>query len=202
MLLGLVLSLVSRGAKTEREENDQPAVKMVEKLGGKVWVDAMQPGKIVVGVRLSFTKVTDAELKELKELKGLQELNLWGTKVSDVGMKELKELKSLQLLDLNQTNVTDAGLKELKKLTNLQSLNLMYTKVTDAGLKELKELNRLQELNLCYTKVTDVGMLEAVGPQKHCCNGRGGKGTQSSTAGTPDCSLISRVGKGVRNRKQ
>jgi hypothetical protein len=36
--------------------------------------------------------VTDAGLRELKALKSLQGLGLWGTKVTDAGLKELKEL--------------------------------------------------------------------------------------------------------------
>ena len=35
-------------------------------------------------------KVTDAGLKELKELKSLRELTLFMTKVTDAGVKELK----------------------------------------------------------------------------------------------------------------
>jgi hypothetical protein len=40
---------------------------------------------------LRSTWVTDAGLKELKDLKGLQELHLFGTKVTDAGLKELRE---------------------------------------------------------------------------------------------------------------
>jgi hypothetical protein len=35
--------------------------------------------------------------------------------VTDAGLKELKELKQLTTLDLEGTQVTDAGLKELKE---------------------------------------------------------------------------------------
>ncbi len=35
--------------------------------------------------------------------------------MTDAGLKELKELKQLTSLNLNGTQVTDAGLKELKE---------------------------------------------------------------------------------------
>ncbi len=54
-------------------------------------------------------------MKELKEIKNLQTLDLSLTVVTDAGMKELKELKSLQMLDLGETKVTDKGRAELQK---------------------------------------------------------------------------------------
>jgi hypothetical protein len=44
----------------------------------------------------------------------LQFLNLSETQVTDAGLKELTGLKGLQLLSL-PTRVTDAGLQELRK---------------------------------------------------------------------------------------
>src|SRR5262249_44844721 len=115
VLLGLLaLAVPGRADKAA-------VVKMVEKLGGRVDVDAKLPGKPVVGVVLSNTAVTDAGLKELKELKNLVFLSLSDTGVTDAGLKELKELKSLEALVLNDTLVTDAGLKELKELKSLQT---------------------------------------------------------------------------------
>src|SRR5215471_14025304 len=147
VLLGLLVLVVAGRA------DEAAALKMIEKLGGKVTRDGKQPGKPAVSVDLHGTKVTDAGLKELKGLKNLQELDLWGTKVTDAGLKELKEFTSLQRLRLG-SKVTDAGLKELKGLKSLQTLNLWDTSVTDAGLKELKGLKSLQELDLSSTKVT------------------------------------------------
>src|SRR5438552_1847248 len=92
VLLGLLVLVVAARA------DEATAVKMIEKLGGIVTVDAKRPGEPVVSVDLSYTKVTDAELKELKELKSLEMLDLTDTPISDAGAKDLKELKSLQRL--------------------------------------------------------------------------------------------------------
>src|SRR5262249_23814159 len=133
---GMLLGLLVLGAAGRADE--AAAVKMVEKLGGNVVRDQRVAGEPVVAVDLYDTQITDAGLRELKELNSLQELDLGRTAVTDIGLKELKGLKSLQRLSLFNTKVTDAGLKELKELKGLQRLGLYNTKVTDMGVKELK----------------------------------------------------------------
>ena len=83
---------------------EERIVKKIEKRGGKVTRDDKLPGNPVVKVNLTGPKVTDTALKELKQLKSLQELYLFRAKVTDVGLKELKEIKSLQSLNLDDTN--------------------------------------------------------------------------------------------------
>ena len=110
---------------------------------------------------LNSTAVTDAGLKELASLKGLQTLNLdYCRGVTDAGLKEVAALKGLRSLDLGYIKVTDAGLKELADLKGLQTLNLIGTQVTDTGLKQLSEVNGLQDLNLSLTRTTDAGLKE------------------------------------------
>src|SRR5437868_6633691 len=133
---GVVLGLLLLADPGRADE--ATAIEAIKKLGGRVEVDAKRPGQPVVGVDLDNTKVTDAGLKELKEVKSLQTLYLSVTAVTDAGLKELKELKNLQTLYLNGTKVTDRGLKELKDLKNLRTLEVAFTAVTDAGVKELK----------------------------------------------------------------
>ncbi len=134
------------------------AVAWVMKVGGKVSRDEKRPGRPVVGVSLSNTKVTDSGLKELAQLKGLQWMDLRDTKVTDAGLKELATLKALRELYLSHTRVTDSGLKELAHIKGLQVLLLNGTKVTDAGLKDLAALMGLRKLDLGDTGVTKAGV--------------------------------------------
>src|SRR5262249_50838543 len=157
LLLGLLL-LTGAG-----QADEAAAVKAIEKLGGRVVRDDKLPGKPVVAVLLDSTKVTDAELKTLKEFKSLQYLNLGNTTTTDVGLKELKQLETWRTLYLWRPEIRDAGLKELKKLKGLQRLVIWGTKITDAGLRQLKELKSLQQLNLTATKVTSAGLKELKG---------------------------------------
>jgi Leucine Rich repeat len=141
-------------------ESDPVPVTAIEKLGGTITRDEKAKGKPIVGVTFNGTPVTDAVVKELKELKELRTLDLNMTRVTDAGLKELVELTGLQKLCLGHTPVTDAGLKELKALKGLRTLYLYSTAVTDAGLKELKDLKGLQDLDLTATPVTDAGLKE------------------------------------------
>src|SRR5438045_453059 len=65
---------------------EQQAIATIEKLGGKIFRDPKMPGKPVVGVDLSSTKVSDATLKQLTALKQVRELSLTGP-VTDAGLK-------------------------------------------------------------------------------------------------------------------
>jgi hypothetical protein len=160
LLLPVVACLAGCGQPAARQPSGQEekAVKAIEALGGKVTRDEKLPGRPVVEVDLGKTEVTDAGLKDLKELKGLRKLYLSGTKITDAGLKDLKELKGLEMLDLTRTKITDAGLKDLKELKDLKTLYLYGNQITDAGLKDLKELKGLQMLCLAGTKISSAGL--------------------------------------------
>ncbi len=82
-----VLLLVLAGATRADEAS---TVAALEKLGAGIERDDTKPGKPVIGVNLRRTQVTDAGLKELKELKHLSGLYLSGTHLTAEGLKELK----------------------------------------------------------------------------------------------------------------
>ena len=89
LLMSLAVFLAGCGqSQAVREEK---AVSAILKLGGEVFRDEKLPGRPVYGVDLRNTKVMDADLKNLKELKGLQELWLNDTQITDTGLKELKQ---------------------------------------------------------------------------------------------------------------
>src|SRR5215213_9503780 len=79
MLVGAVMLLACLSGAARADEAS--AVKAVENLGGKVTRDDKLPGKPVIGVHLHEIWVTDAALKELKDLKQLTWLSLTVTQV-------------------------------------------------------------------------------------------------------------------------
>src|SRR5438094_10654776 len=91
ILVGAVMLLACLSGAARADEAS--AVKAVEKLGGKVTRDGKLPGKPVIGVNFNPGVVTDAVLKELKDLKQLASLYLRPNKVTDAGLKELEDLK-------------------------------------------------------------------------------------------------------------
>src|SRR5580704_16599669 len=107
-----MLAVVILSGAVRADEAD--AVKVVEKLGGKIIRDDKQPGKPIVGVGFDSTSITDADLKVLKHFQQLLSLNITNCRITDAGLKELKELKQLTSLELAYTSVTDVGLKELQ----------------------------------------------------------------------------------------
>jgi Leucine-rich repeat (LRR) protein len=112
----------------------------------------------VIGVYLTGTKVSDAEVVHLKGLPNLTGLNLSHTQVSDTGLAHLKGLTRLMRLELHAVQVSDAGLAHLKGLTRLQVLALSGHGVSDAGLAYLKGHTNLTLLYLYNTQVSDAGV--------------------------------------------
>src|SRR5262249_53510022 len=121
------------------------------------WIQ-FEPGKEAAAKHLPgfrFSSLPAGELPGRLPAVGVQfGLDLDSTKLTDAGLKDVKELKNLTALSLLRTEVTDAGLKDLLELKYLTSLQLGSTEVTDAGLKDLKVLKNLTALHLDGTKVT------------------------------------------------
>jgi hypothetical protein len=111
---------------------------------------------------LSGSKVTDAGLRALVHSKHLQALTLSKTAVTLAGVSQLTELKQLQTLDLGNTSVGDTGINALASLRQLKWLSLGYTRVSDAGLKGLAQLEQLEWLDLGHTRVSDAGLKELI----------------------------------------
>jgi uncharacterized coiled-coil DUF342 family protein len=140
------------------------AVVALEKLGGKVGLDAQKAHEdVVLEADLSGTKVTNDDLALLDGLSSLRVLSLASTRVADAGLTHLEGLAELRKLNLYDTQTTDAGLASLRGLTRLQTLCLATTKVSDKGLAHLKGLVNLQALSLTNTQTTNDGLVHLQG---------------------------------------
>lgn len=85
---------------------------------------------------------------------------VWATVKTDAGLESLKDLPGLQILDLTDSGVTDAGLMHLKDLPKLQWLRLDGADVTDAGLEHIKGMTQLRLIHLYATQVTERGVTD------------------------------------------
>lgn len=130
----------------------------VEKLRGIVLLYEGVPGRPVFEVDLSNTGASDATLKYLAGLTGLQSLNLMSTAAGDEGLRHLRGNTNLQFLNLHRTAVTDAGLEHLCGLTNLRVLLLNGPRFGDEGLVWVERMESLANLDLSGTLITDAGL--------------------------------------------
>ncbi len=112
-------------------------------------------------LRLSETRVTDAGLKHLKDLRvpyltlGLED----GPRITDAGAELLGQMMALGHLGLDGALITDAGLEHLKKLRHLRVLTLNgVLGITSKGLGHLKELPNLESLYLQRTRISEADL--------------------------------------------
>lgn len=192
------LSKVERGRKDAEKPDDAPkkqseenaAIEHLKKKGArfqrfeKILGEPVEP---FWSVDLHATRVDDADLLHLKQIKDLKFLALGGNDLTDKGIRAVAELPQLTLLNLinlfevtdlgldkiadvgtlerltlNGLNITDRGLKRFGRLHNLKHLDLRSLPITDEALKVLKTLKQLEELDLSKTKITDLGCAELV----------------------------------------
>jgi hypothetical protein len=114
----------------------------------------------LVELNVNWTNVTPAGvIRAVRSRRMMQRLEVAGVKLSDDHVASLKALPYLQTLSLRATLVTDTGLESVKVLDQLRTLSLMSTGVGDAGLEQLKSLTALEDLDLDRTAVTDAGLV-------------------------------------------
>jgi predicted transcriptional regulator len=91
----------------------------------------------LIGMDLSSTGATDADLARLAAFPHVEELLLPGTQITDEGMTHLRHLDRLTYLDLSQTKVTRRGLTDLSGLDSLQLIRLEGTAITQDEIDNL-----------------------------------------------------------------
>ena len=112
----------------------------------------------VVGVDLTSTWVTDADMATLGRYRKLRKLDLSHTQITGVGLEHLRELREVFELNLYYAEyVSDSGIAHLKDWTQLEHLNLRGTKVTSRVFDHVASLETLRSLDLAFTEVTDAG---------------------------------------------
>lgn len=108
----------------------------------------------VTMLNFSSSKLTDADLVNLKSSTKVEELGLHGTQVTDDGLDSLAGMSNLRQLNLTDTEVGDAGIAKLAALKSLVRLDLQDTNVTDAVVPTLQSLENLMYIQLSNTAVS------------------------------------------------
>ncbi len=155
MRRAFILTLLALLSLPLRAQTRSSIGQWVRSQGGAAEQDSS--GK-VIGIDLSSTWVTDADMARLGRLTGLRRLDLAYTKISDVGLEHLRGPS--EVLDLNlyfAEYITDSGIAHIKGWTQLKHLSLRGTKVTSRVFDHLKGLESLRALDISSTEVTDAG---------------------------------------------
>ena len=108
-------------------------------------------------VPIGATRVTDAGLTYLRNLKQLVYLGLRGNPITDAGVTQLSALGKLEGLHLGETRVGDKGIRALGTLRRLQKLWLDQTSVSDRAIDTLVQFQDLRELHIRQTRITATG---------------------------------------------
>ncbi len=108
---------------------------------------------------LSLTRITDQGMLELKNLRGIVELNLYFAEyVTDEGLAVIKDWKKLKRLNIHGTKISDTTLEHITGITTLEALDAGSANVTDVGIERMTSLPNLKELTIGGNKITDSGL--------------------------------------------
>ena len=111
------------------------------------------------GIDLQDVNTVDSAcLNDIKGLKKLRFLRIYGPTFDGDGIAPIGEMTTLRTLSMQQTGVSDDNVKHLKDLVNLEKLYLYGTHVTDTGMAQLAGLTKLKELELRATACGGDGM--------------------------------------------
>jgi internalin A len=108
---------------------------------------------------LSLTHITDQGMQEIKNLRGITELNLYFAEyITDEGVAAIKDWKKLTRLNLHGTKAGDTALDHISGITTLESVNVGSTLMTDVGLERLTTLPKVRELTMGGNELGDAGL--------------------------------------------
>jgi len=108
---------------------------------------------------LAFTLITDKGVKELEQLRQLEELNLETAEaLTDASMNYVKNIPTLRKLNVRGVDITDVGMPAIAQMTGLRSLDLSHTMLEDVGLEHLPALSNLEELYLGGDMITGINL--------------------------------------------
>ncbi len=169
--------------KTEVPEENislEAAVRHLKAAGATISASADDEQLIV---DFSQTKVGDEAIAWLRQVPGVQQLDLSGTRISDEGLARLSDMLPLEFLNLAQTEIGDRGIEPLMALPKLKYVILNGTKVTDRSLSMLAKSSSLEGVSLMETAVS-------------------AKAIEALKTLRPNCTIISRVPANAKAEQQ
>lgn len=106
---------------------------------------------------LSSTVITDVSLVDLARNPSLASVRIDNTGITDVGLTALADLPHLLVVSAAATGITDVGLAKLLARTSLIYLAVSNTRITSAALQPLATACSLTGIDLAGTRIDDAG---------------------------------------------
>ncbi len=100
---------------------------------------------------LSKTSFADNDMKSLKSLSELEQLNLAATKLENPDFSVFVPFNKLKVLNLSDTAIGDPPLVALSKISSLAALELDQTQLSNASLKYFHAMPALKKLDIFGT---------------------------------------------------
>ena len=105
---------------------------------------------------LSFTRITDQGILNLKGARNLVEVNLmFDERVGDEGQAAIKQWTRLKRLNVRGTRIADNTVAAAASLPQLEALDISYTDALDFGLDALATAPKLKELSIGGLRITE-----------------------------------------------
>jgi hypothetical protein len=122
-------------------------------------VERVAPPATLEGLDLRYERVTDAELQKIAAQGAVvRALQITGSGVTDAGLKHLLPLKGLELLTIIGSPIGDAGIQNLRGLDQLKHLRILGPgQITDAAIDTLIGLKSLQTVCIPTARFTEAG---------------------------------------------
>ncbi len=117
----------------------------------------------LVGLNVSNTRITDANIDKIAHFKNLEQLALSSPHITDAGLAKLKGLKKLKRLVLGGHLITDQGLSVIENFPQLESLEIFAPNATDRILNCLSKFKKLTLLSLLETSISKNAGLKIAG---------------------------------------
>jgi len=103
----------------------------------------------------------EAAFEFLREIEGVNRLQLPGDKLTDAFVETLGALADLKSFQLrNGATFTGKTLDQLAKLTALHGIDLEGSGLNDEGAAALAKIESIDELNVRRTRITDAGLVQ------------------------------------------
>ncbi len=123
-------------------------------------------GLTVSSLSIQAVNVSNIGLQYLKQMHGIRSLRLWSPGFDDDALTLLKDLTGLEFLDIEGTAISGVGFGSLKDMQKLEML-VLGPNVSDATIAGLANLPSLMQLDLRACPRLTLACVESIAKLKH-----------------------------------